>query len=637
MKRDAVRAWIWVPAWLWAAVLVSLMLLTMALVTRVASVEGAVPITEARVWQSGESAEDASTVSLPHSWDNSHRRWTGEASYRIELPAALTEAAHSDPGVALLLPRVGVHFRVLLNGHEIAGEGWHSNPGYSDAGTYAHVVPILPGLLKSEWDRNELVVQVRGEALRISGLSQVWLGPQDAIWQRHHWLHWWQVDLTWMVTSAALLLGLLSLLIWGQTRERLFGLLAGGLLVLVVRLFLSVQVQLPGSFAFWDYVHKLSFTWYCGFVYLFMWELFDFRQGLFRKLVNAMMLVAPIWMLVLVLAEDYVLYRAWMTVVIGICVMALLGVIHRARWGIDASQRLMVVVGLAVMVTGLRDYLVVQLGFPGDIDIRWMTPGSLVLMFAMGWVLLHRSVLSLEQVGALNAELAQRVREREQELQTMFDRLRSVERQRIIEAERRRLTRDMHDGLGSQLVQALNLVRASGEKVDSAAVAGMIGHALEDLRMTLDSLEPMDGDLATILGTLRMRIAPALEAAHIELDWQVQEVPAVPGLEARGVMHLFRCLQEVFANVVKHAHASRVTVSTYTEGDAVVLSVCDNGVGLGRWAAPVAGMGGRGIGNIRIRAAEIGAEVLFEPARPGTCVRLKFRGAAEHQENGFED
>jgi len=41
-------------------------------------------------------------------------------------------------------------------------------------------------------------------------------------------------------------------------------------------------------------------------------------------------------------------------------------------------------------------------------------------------------VLSLEQVGALNAELAQRVREREQELQTMFDRLRSVERQRIM-------------------------------------------------------------------------------------------------------------------------------------------------------------------------------------------------------------
>ena len=87
MKRDAVRAWMRVPAWLWAAVLVSLMLLTMALVTRVASVEGAVPITEARVWRSGESAEDASTVSLPHSWDNSHRRWTGEASYRIELPA----------------------------------------------------------------------------------------------------------------------------------------------------------------------------------------------------------------------------------------------------------------------------------------------------------------------------------------------------------------------------------------------------------------------------------------------------------------------------------------------------------------------------------------------------------------------
>ena len=230
----------------------------------------------------------------------------------------------------------------------------------------------------------------------------------------------------------------------------------------------------------------------------------------------------------------------------------------------------------------------------------------------------------MEQVRLLNAELSRKVGEREDEVQRLFERLRLVESQRVLEAERRRLTRDMHDGLGSQLVQALNVVRGSGEQVDSSAVAAMLNHALEDLRMTLDSLEPMDGDLPTILGTLRQRITPALQAAQVELDWQVQEVPAIPGLEARGVLHVFRCLQEVFANVLKHARARRVTVSTRNLGDQVELCVRDDGVGLA--AAPVqpgAG-GGRGIGNIRLRASELGVAVSFEDARPGTRVRFLF-------------
>lgn len=214
--------------------------------------------------------------------------------------------------------------------------------------------------------------------------------------------------------------------------------------------------------------------------------------------------------------------------------------------------------------------------------------------------------------------------EREVGLQRLFERLRVVESQCVLEAERRRLTRDMHDGLGSQLVQALNVVRGSGASVDSSALAAVLHHALEDLRMTLDSLESMEGDLPTILGALRQRIAPAMHAAGVELVWQVQEVPPIPGLEARGVLHVFRCLQEVFANVLKHARAQRVTVSTRDLGEQVELRVSDDGVGLAKVEEDSSGGGGRGMGNIRLRAAELGVEVVFEDACPGTRVRFLF-------------
>jgi signal transduction histidine kinase len=216
------------------------------------------------------------------------------------------------------------------------------------------------------------------------------------------------------------------------------------------------------------------------------------------------------------------------------------------------------------------------------------------------------------------------MQEKESELRSAFNHLREAERRQVLGEERQRLTRDMHDGLGSQLVQTLNVARSSGEQVNTQVITGMLNHALEELRMTLDSLEPTEGDLPSILGTLRRRIAPALEAAGIELVWSVQEVPpiafGVTGLESRGVMHLFRCLQEVFANIIKHAGATRVEVKTWASDAFVYVSVADNGKGLGAGQRD----GGRGLTNIRMRAKELGAQVVFIDAAPGTCVELRF-------------
>ena len=435
---------------------------------------------------------------------------------------------------------------------------------------------------------------------------------------------WWQVYVTWMVAAVSLMLGLMALLLWLNTRERLFGLLAAATFAWAVRLGLSPLETPPMSFEVWYYLQKLSFTAYCGFLYLFMWDLFDYRQGLIRSFVNGLLWLGPFWLAVTVYVDSYAMYWIWMAVITLTSAVALVKLFHRARWGLDANQRLTIVFGAATMATGVRDFAVVNMGFPGDADIRWMTVGSLMLMYALGWVMVRRVSAAMEQVRLLNTELSRKVGEREIELQRLFERLRHVESQRVLEAERRRLTRDMHDGLGSQLVQALNVVRGSGPQVDTAAMAAMLHHALEDLRMTLDSLEPMDGDLPTILGTLRQRIAPAMLAAGVELVWQVQEVPPIPGLEARGVLHVFRCLQEVFANVLKHAQAGRVTVSTRDLGGQVELCVSDDGVGLGRLDGGLSGGGGRGMGNIRLRAAELGVLVSFEEAAPGTCVRFLF-------------
>ena len=610
------------PAYWWAGMLLAVAIAGLIWVSRTSPVDGAFVVRQAEVAHRQAGVPMVSTVALPHVWDDQSPRWDGDARYRLAWPAGLTYEADNPRPLALLLPRVGARYRVWLNGHEVADRYW-SYAGFVDTSLVPQIVSLPRVWLAGAPENNRIEIEVRGQPLRKSGLSLVHVGDADALVKRHADLMWWQVYVTWMVAAVSLMLGLMSLLLWLNTRERLFGLLAAATFAWAVRLGLTPLETPPMSFELWYYLQKLSFTAYCGFLYLFMWDLFDYRQGLIRSFVNGLLWLGPVWLAVTVYVNSYAMYQIWMAVITLTSAVALVKLFHRARWGLDANQRLTIVFGAATMATGVRDFAVVNMGLPGDADIRWMTLGSLMLMYALGWVLVRRVSAAMDQVRLLNAELSRKVGEREGELQRLFERLRLVEGQRVLEAERRRLTRDMHDGLGSQLVQALNVVRGSGPQVDTSAMAAMLNHALEDLRMTLDSLEPMDGDLPTILGTLRQRIAPAMQAAGVELVWQVQEVPPIPGLEARGVLHVFRCLQEVFANVLKHAKAQRVTVSTRDLGGQVELCVSDDGVGLQKPVVEPVG-GGRGMGNIRLRVAELGAHVLFEDARPGTCVRFVF-------------
>lgn len=624
-----IRSWVarvaaW-PAHAWAAALLVVVLSLLAWVTRGQAIEGAWAVTKAQVSSPDLGRPEPVTLALPHLWDDAWGQPRTTVTYTLSLPLDLQPLVEQGQPVALLLPRAGVRYRVLLNGEPLTSTTWPEGMVYLDAANRAESVRLPLTRFLPDWQANRVEIELQGETMRIAGLGVVWAGAAGVLEARQRWLAWWQVELTWMVAASALMLGLMSLLVWWRTRERLLALLAAGLLVLVPRLVLSTPTPLPGPFPIWDYLHKLSFTWYCGFMYLFMSELFGFRQGWVRRTVVGMMAVGPVWLLLQAWTGDYDLYRIWTGVIVLVCVMAMLKVIHKARWGLNPGQRLMVVVGVATLVTGLRDYLVVQMGLPGDVDIRWMTAGSLVLMSAMAGVMVRRTGDAMAQTERLNQELARRVAEREAEFHAVYERLREVEHQQVREAERRRITRDMHDGLGSQLVQTLNMVRHAGASLDLPEVERMLHHALEDLRLTLDSLEPMEGDLPTILGTLRQRLSPALAAAGVELDWQVRQVAPVEGLEAQGVMHLFRCLQEVFANVVKHARASRVVVRTWDEAGQVCLSITDNGIGFPDHAdQPPLGQG-RGIRNIRLRMAELGGEVRFACAQPGARVEFRLK------------
>jgi signal transduction histidine kinase len=585
-----------IEAWVWVAALLGALLVLLTIVSMPRQLPGAVLVSKVAVVHDSGSSLAIKDVVLPHVWDDEKPPWSGGARYRVDWPASV--ATGPGDSVALYFPRIGARFRVWLNG-QVVDEPYWNGEGYVDTSVVPHFVALPAALLKPVPADNRLEIEVRGQLLRKSGLAPFSIGPRAALEPRFDLVFWWQVHATWMVAACSVVMALFAGLLWWQSRERVFGFLAVASVAWSLRMVLTPLVNPPMAFELWFYLHKLSYTVYAGFIYLFLWDLFGHSNRKLRVLGLAVLWIGPLWLAVTTFSENYNLYRIWS--------------------GVDSNQKLLLVAGAVTVVCGLRDFGVVQLNWPGDSDLRWSPVGSLVFMLMLAAVLVQRTSSYMAQIGQLNRELELRVGQKEDELNSAFQQLREAERRQVLEDERKRLTRDMHDGLGSQLVQTLNVVR-SADGAHPTVVEGMLSHALEELRMTLDSLEPLDGDLPTILGMLRRRIAPALDVAGIELDWQVEEVPPLAGFESRGVMHLFRCLQEVFANIIQHARATHVTVRTWTEDDRTLLSVADNGTGLGAGFRE----GGRGLANIRMRASAMQATVVFTDARPGTAVTFRF-------------
>jgi len=190
------------------------------------------------------------------------------------------------------------------------------------------------------------------------------------------------------------------------------------------------------------------------------------------------------------------------------------------------------------------------------------------------------------------------------------------------EEERRRVARELHDGLGQELVLAR--VAVLRESPDAAA-AGEPGHeALAGLDAALDSMRRVVSELRPpVLDSLGLRAA---------LEWQLERVAGRTGLAvaieddgpplalpADLETALFRVFQEALTNVVKHAGASEVLVALRRVDGRCELLVEDDGRGVDAEAAGDCAFGWLGM---RERLAPWGGRVEFERgARGGLRVR----------------
>ncbi|GAB7191768.1 sensor histidine kinase [Kineococcus sp. NUM-3379] len=224
-------------------------------------------------------------------------------------------------------------------------------------------------------------------------------------------------------------------------------------------------------------------------------------------------------------------------------------------------------------------------------------------------------VLVVPEVASAQVLLAPTRAAREAALQRRVESL-TVTRERAVdsvEAERRRIERDLHDGpqqrlvaLAMQLGMAQRALQrdpsAAGELLDRAH--GTAKEAIADMRHVARGIHPpvlTDRGLDAALSALAAS-SPVPVAVDVALE------PARDGRpSATSEAIAYFCVSEALTNVAKHARASRAHVEVWREGRELLLRVRDDGAGGARAASgPVpAGAGGSGLRGLADRLASV--------------------------------
>lgn len=227
-------------------------------------------------------------------------------------------------------------------------------------------------------------------------------------------------------------------------------------------------------------------------------------------------------------------------------------------------------------------------------------------------------------LSRLRQQLAQRNQELEQSLKTLQEnqaKVLELQRREVLAEERERTMRDMHDGIGGLLVSTLAMLEAG--ETDLNKIEDALRAALEDLRLMIDSLDPLDEDqLVLALGMFRARMLPRLHACGLRVDWEVTDLPAVNDFGPNKLLQIMRILQEAITNVIKHARATCLVFRSRFEltpagVSCLFIELSDNGIG---WSG--APREGRGVSNMRRRAEAIGADLDISDTENGVRLRL---------------
>jgi PAS domain S-box-containing protein len=237
---------------------------------------------------------------------------------------------------------------------------------------------------------------------------------------------------------------------------------------------------------------------------------------------------------------------------------------------------------------------------------------------------IHDSKMLEQSIRNNAAELEAMVDSRTDELRRLSIRLMAMQDQ-----ERRRIARDLHDGLGQELAVAKMvldkmLLQKSAEPSANgwSQASSIIERAIQQVRTMSHLLHPPLLDEVGLLSALAWFLEGLGKRSGIETALDVQPKD-FPRLSTDVETAVFRIVQEALTNVFRHSGAQKVWINLSQKEGSIVVSVRDDGKGIGDRVVEMRGDSvGVGIGGMKQRAKEFGGEMRLKNANPGTLVEL---------------
>lgn len=537
-------------------------------------------------------------VDLPHRVDNKLRTPGGFYWYEFDfdvLPDSRMEA--------LYIPRFAMNGEVYLNGERVGYFGPMTGEFAERNWNRPQIVNFGPSSLRS--GKNTVSIQIRAFPDYIAGLSTLWLGSDENL--RVAYRSRYEAQVTSVYLSTAFVLGagiVLTILIGlGKSKNNMLMLLAATCFLWGIRnlAFLTtvppfehgtwIQITQGGLLVFASLIAALSLL-YCKVPkHRFEWKVW-----------GAYTLTFPI---LIAINENWALRLVGYYGILGICMYSW-NVVLMMRMG-NATQSLAPhAFGFGLfcyIVLSISDLLYLANVLPFDFYFLNQYMG-IAMFLAMSYFLIERYSSMLAESDRFNETLQTSLMAREAELAQQYRQLQKIDEEKVKLSERQRLMADMHDGLGAHLVAAIHHLQSSN--FNRKNTLNLLESGLRDLQLTIDSLEPIEQDLTTLLGAFRYRISESMRSAGIRLNWVVDEqIPPIPYLDARNCLHVLRIVQEVFTNILKHANADEVSVTVSRGPKYVGVQIQDNGVGF----VVERTRRGKGLKNMAQRAAAFGGSV----------------------------
>jgi len=538
------------------------------------------------------------TVVLPDSWDTTQPEFEGQGWYQIDFRLSPDKPVPS----AVFMPRAIMNAHAYLNGHWIGGLGTLEGD-ITRHWNYPYLFQFSPDLLIP--GNNTLLIQVAGYKNYRSGLGRVWLGHNSVLEPMYESSYRWQVTGSMLATLVAFASGVLLLLFARVFREQegfLFFSLA--VIVFAARNTGYFMDWIPLPHAQWgQLVHSLH-AWFACLYGLFLIRYMNLGwKWIPRGLVAYAIAVS---LITLAAGSEQILnFTFWLLLPVIPLVFILNVLLLTYSWRLQNFEAAILgCSSLLFVLLSIRDLATMLNLLPIESVLLSQYTGILLFVSAC-WVIFRRYRALLLELKASNDSLNSELAIREQQLFRQFNLLRKIEQQRAQDDERRRIMQDIHDGVGSSLVSALNLSETKPLSQDE--MRDVLQECLDDLRMAIDSLDPQSDDLLALLGNFRWRYERRLKASGVTLLWSVADIPKLEGYSSRDLFDLLRIVQEIFANSLKHAKASKIELSVRWDeaNDKVLLNISDNGVGM-----PHNTLGrGRGLAHMKIRAKAIRIEL----------------------------